>query len=603
MRRFAIASLSIFALACGGDRTSQGADGSPRGDGGEADANGLPFVCNPASDNNPEGLKPITYLDSTDTVYPTANWRVAIEPSTQISWATFSAAQAHESAMLFDLPESAIELGGFLISRSAASASALSELDLAQGAITALVPNVTLNMRLSGSNIQSLDGFDTVVSTTIEVRTTGAMDVTRVRELLMPPLLGRQADAVTFPDVGWASGSDTRFILTMQTLYRADADQTLFMGAIARAYDYEDRHRPTAIHADDLSNGSGLTKSNNGEARECGNQILDKQAKSDIVWVVDESGSMSNVRESIAENAVTFFDKAVALGLDFRMGVTDMDDIKQGVFATRNPRWPPMMETERWIMPNEPAEFDAAVKKPSGPKLDGCSTSSSTCSSDPEGCCTPVDGGTEHGLTQMKNALESHLPRSASDPQKVRPDAKLVVMIVGNEKPQEFIGSDILGSGNSEPDAEEYAAMLAALQPYQQVLEQEDAIVHLIHEPLPFGPTCSGSTSSHGYGYYELASGTGGQVGDVCQENLSGTIDVMLDAIVGDASPIELDYVPISSSITVMRDGVAVPRSRELGWDYRAAANSIIFYGMPIDPAHPADVVIGYRRWQEQVVE
>ena len=46
-----------------------------------------------------------------------------------------------------------------------------------------------------------------------------------------------------------------------------------------------------------------------------------------------------------------------------------------------------------------------------------------------------------------------------------------------------------------------------------------------------------------------------------------------------------------------------IPRSREYGWDYRSSSNSIVFYGMPVDPAHPADVKIGYRRWQDQVVE
>src|SRR5688572_23719757 len=269
MRHLALASISIVTLACSGS-DSPGADGGPGGDGGWTDASGLPFVCNPAADDNPDGLKPIKYLDSSESVYPDANWRVAIEPETQINWATFSGAQEHESAMLLDLPDPAIELAGFLVSRSAALNSAATELDLAQTAIGALVTGLeSITVRVSGTTIQSLDGFDTVVGTKLEIVTSSPIDATELRQRLLPPLLGRLANAVSFPDVGWQGESDTRFIVVLQTLYRAEADQTFYMGAVARALDYEDRDRATGLHADDLSNGSGLTESSNGEAREC----------------------------------------------------------------------------------------------------------------------------------------------------------------------------------------------------------------------------------------------------------------------------------------------------------------------------------------------
>jgi hypothetical protein len=348
------------------------------------------------------------------------------------------------------------------------------------------------------------------------------------------------------------------------------------MGSITRAYDYEDRHRATAVHADDLANGSGLTKSNNGEARECGNQILDKEAVSDIIWIMDESGSMDEVRDDIAANAVSFFEEAVGRGLNFRMGVTDMNDLSLGKFASRDDA---EGAGERWIYPHENEAFATAVADPSGP--------------------ASGDLGSEHGLTQMKNAIERHLPRDAGDDFKIRPNARLVVMVVGDEEPQEF--SAISDLKDKPPTPAQQAQIMEGLQPFLALADENQTTVHVIHEPLPYGDLCSGL--SYGYGYYDLANHTGGQVGDVCQEDLRGTINVILDDIVGDASPVTLEYVPISSTITVMRDGVAVPRSRELGWDYRAAANSIIFYGMPVDPANPADITIGYRRWQEQVVE
>ena len=575
----AVAVSTLSLVACGAsDRTSASADGAPGG--GTPDASGLPFVCDPQSETNPHGLKSIQYLDSVDSVYPSANWRVALEPETAVAWATFEGAGARESAMLFDLSRAELGVAGFLVSRDAAGASALEELDLAQIAIRSLVPEVAqVTTRVSGSNIQSLDGFDTVVRTEFEVTTTSSLDATRLRETLVPALLAREPDAVSFPDPGWQTAPDTRFIVTLQTLYRAEAGQTLFMGAVARALDYEDRARTTGLHADDLSNGSGLTRSRNGEARECEDSIVDRMAVSDIVWVVDESGSMGDDRDRIAGNADTFFQMALDLGLDFRMGVTDMDNATHGKFATRMAN----DSGERWLLPDEPEAFAAAIRDPSGPGIG--------------------DGGDEHGLTQVKAVIDHHMPRGDAGGTGVRTDAKLAVIIVTDEKPDE-VEVDIMTEGNEEPTPAQETQISDLVEPYRAQLAGEDAVVHLISEPLPFDDeTCSNSGAEHAYGYYELVGALGGQMGSICQLDLGPTLDGILDSIVGDASPVVLAYIPISATITVMSDGIPVPRSRAIGWDYRASSNSIVFHGMGFDPANPAMITIGYRRWQDQVVE
>jgi hypothetical protein len=569
----------LVASACGPtDRSSPGVDAGVGGaDAGEPD-NGLPAICNPTTNANPAGLKDVRYIDSRDTVYPTANWRIAVEPATEISWATFPGAQARESAFLLDLSDSTIEVAGFLVTRGGYAPTAPEESILAQTAIRGVVSGATT--RASGSTITSLDGFETVVSTAIELTTAAPTDATALRAKIIPAILGRPAAEVTYAPLGWQSGSDTRFVLVMQTLHRAEDNQTLHMGAIARAFDYDNRGRKTGLHADDLANGSGLTVSANGEARECEDEEISQIAKADIIWVIDESGSMSDDRARIGNNAAAFFEKALDLGLDFRMGVTDMNDTSVGKFATRNAD----DSDERWILPGEAPLFATAVNKPSGPAA--------------------KDGSAEHGLTQMRNALARHLPRDDADPLMIRSDAKLAVIIVTDEKPDELENAGLLASGNRQPTAEQAVAIDAFLQPYIAELTAEQAVVHLISEPLPFATAlCSGSGAEHAYGYYEVVAATGGQTGSICQLDLGPTLDAMLDSIVADASPLQLEYVPISASISVTRDGVVVPRSRQLGWDYRASSNAIVFYGMPLDPANPAEIVVGYRRWDRQVVE
>ena len=577
--------LSLSLTAACGSSSSGGDDGEPDPgvDAGGADASDAPVVCIPRTDDNPDGLKDIKYVDSTETVYPQSNWRIALEPSTEIGWATFSGAAELEAAMLFDLPEPGVEVAGFLVSREATRETAEGEAILAQTVLGTAVPSISrLSNRLSGTRITSLDGYDTVVSTTVEVTTSTTMDAVELRQAIIPALLGRTPDQVSFTESGWQGGRTRSFVLTMQTLYRADADQTLFVGAIGRTLDVDDRHRKTGLHVDDLANGSGVTVSANGEARECEDEVLEKQALADIIWIIDESGSTSGERDNIAANAVAFFDKALDLGLDFRMGVTDMNDGSMGMFASRDEA---AGAGERWLLPDEPDLFAAAINDPSGP--------------------ASADGGSEHGLTQLQAVLERHLPRDAGDEFNIRPEAKVAVVIMTDEKPQEVKVADLLGSGNKEPTSEQHAALMAYLQPYLELLTTENIVVHLIAEPLPFETTpCAGTGAEHAFGYYELASATGGQLGSICQANLDSTLDVMLDSVVGDASPLELEYVPISASITVMRDGVPVPRSREVGWDYRSASNSVVFYGMaPITPANPAEIVVAYRRWEQQVIE
>ena len=68
---------------------------------------------------------------------------------------------------------------------------------------------------------------------------------------------------------------------------------------------------------------------------------------------------MSDDRQKVADNATAFFQKAVNAGLDFRMGVTDMHDGMNGLFATR------ALGTstgDRWLAPNELAALQRDLR-------------------------------------------------------------------------------------------------------------------------------------------------------------------------------------------------------------------------------------------------
>lgn len=562
---------SCISLECSDGETDPHNPDSD-GDGVKDNVEGT-SICNPTSATNPFGLKPIKYIDSVMTAYPMSNWRLAMDVKAVEGVPSIANPTLLNAAYTVDMIEPNAQVAGFLASRSAGANSAVSE-------IGALLLNLetapfisSISVRGSGNNTTSLDGFETVLGATIELTTSTQLDVTKVREIVTAAALARPLADVTFPNPGWVGTGDTKFILAVQSIRRAEQVQTLFVGGVARAVSADDPTRKTSFHLNDISNGTAVALSGNGEAIECEQYVISRQAKADIIWVVDESGSTSNLRTNIANNATLFFNKAVAAGLDFRIAVTDMNDASAGIFATRQAGG----TGDRWLLPSEQMEFQNAINDPSGPDA--------------------ADGGTEDGLTQMRAAMMRHLPRSNSDPQMIREDAKLVIIIVTDEKAQEVKDAGILGEGNNQPTAAEQMQIDALVAPYVTELNANDVTVHLIGEPLPFGPACG---TEHTYGYYEVVNATGGQMGDICQADLGATLDTLIEDIISGSSPLTLAKIPISTSVSVSRDTVPLTRSRQSGFDYRGATNAISFYNQLFSPAMPSEITISYRRWAEQ---
>ena len=546
-------------------------------------------ICNPRTQDNPTGIKPLTFYDSADTRYRGANWRIAREVTDVVAEPILQSPDTVESAYQWDMTSPSVGIAGFLASRPAIGNSALHGANWAIERIENLSGVVNTIVRVSGTNRTSLDGDDIVVNTTLQLDTRLPTTVNALRMLLFPALLDRRSELIGYPTTDWVPQSDTRFIVRFQTSYRANAQQTVFSGGFARLSSYDNRARATFLHLDDMSNGTGLTVSRNGQQDECEQYVATESGQVDIIWVVDESGSVLDDRNRVRDNAEAFFRRATDRGLNFRMGVTDMNDTgpgdQPGIFAARMPsgtgdRWIPCPRPD-----GQPCELDlfkAGIVDPSG--IDA------------------KDSTDEHGLTSARAALLRHLPRSDTDPQMVRTHAKLVVIFVTDEKADELEDQELLMEGNLEPSTTDLEAIDTFMQDYVTLFADNDVTAHLIAEPLPHGDTCSDGGAEHAYGYYTLVNALGGQTGSICQTQLGPTLDAILDAISGEAAPITLSKFPISASITIARDGDLVSRSREVGWSFQAASNTIVFSGLPaFRPDAPSDIVVSYRRWKNQV--
>jgi hypothetical protein len=331
-----------------------------------------------------------------------------------------------------------------------------------------------------------------------------------------------------------------------------------------------------AQRVDDLANGTALAAAGTGLELACVDGQLETVAKADIIFIMDESGSMNDNRADVVNNANRLFAKAREDGLDFRVGVAGMRDPERGIDVGRFCSSITDDERDaggddRFLGPDEQKIFSSCIENP--PYL---------------------ETAREYGLAHGYHAVARHLPRAPDDPSKIRTDALLALIFVTDEAPQELKLGGVYQERPGFLDFADYRGKSCSLaadkadrlasylvpwfELYGGVLDPEaQAMVHLV------GGVCGNDCSAElAHGYVELARRFGGHVGDVCQADLGPTLQLIVDSIAGRASPWSLSHVPISSTLAVEVNGVQVPRDSIRGFIYDAAANTIGFAGLSI---------------------
>jgi hypothetical protein len=539
--------------------------------GGQSDKDLPTFVCHPPGETGSKGLKPMNFKSNAK-----GNWKVAIETTSTYGPVTIAGAGPNDAGASFDLKGANQAVAGFIVSMTAPGADVVQVTNTMISKIQGLPGKASVTQLSSGTPKTSHDGFNTVVSTQLLIKMSKGQNPAAMRNALFGVLLGKAVSALPAANFG---PSTPDHVLRFQTLLRKDG-RAIVMGAVGGSTMANDVTKNTGIHMDDLSNGTGLAKASDTDTVECDPFILKGNPVADIIWVVDESGSMNDNRLDVANNAADFFNRAVSSGLDFRMAVTGVNTNQNGKFcsvistqSTHNGG------TDRFLKPNEQKIFEACVKNPPG-----------------------YEGGSEYGLKNGRKAVENHLPRKANDPAKVRPNATLVIIHATDELPQSLKSSGLgVSSTVCQLDAGKQAAVDNFVKPDLDLFLGKTAkygmeaktIVHMI------GGVCKNSCNAQmGHGYNEVVKATGGITADVCQKNLGTTLQIIIDTITGASSTAKLEYVPISASLAVAVGKNQLNRSRSKGFDYAATSNSLVFIGIPYPQG--AQVVASYRRYKDQ---
>lgn len=298
--------------------------------------------------------------------------------------------------------------------------------------------------------------------------------------------------------------------------------------------------------------------------------------KLDILWVMDNSGSMSNLQTNIANNFNAFIQSFAAKQYDYQVAVTT---------------------TEAWRANygySEKAKFRTCGSN-------GCSGVAVITPDTPNAMdafqLNIIQGtggsGDERGLESMEAAL-SH----PSNVGFLRPDAFLAVIFITDE--EDFSADTSTSLGNHSQDysdpriipVQNYIDFLDNLTNYSVARRYNVSAVAI----PPGDSSCLSNNRPDGkYAnrYLDIIQATRGVMGTVCSSNFSKTLDEIQSNIAMLSTQFYLNKIPVVHTISVVVNGVAIPRNIENGWSYDEEFNSILFHGSAL-PNQGSQIVVNF---------
>ncbi len=252
----------------------------------------------------------------------------------------------------------------------------------------------------------------------------------------------------------------------------------------------------------------------------------------DIVFFVDQSGSMDDDQQSLATNFSGFISQLNNYTTDWHIEVINDDDgcNNSGLLMSTTPGYE--------------AKFEAAVTKGGG-------------------------NWTESGLHVTSVGVDNSDLGECNE-KLLRPDALLHIIMVSDEPEQ-----------GPKSWSEEVNRVIG---------KKGDASLvkfSAIAGDYPSGCSSKGNSADYGSGYYEAVNATGGLFLSICS-NWATSVKALADASVV-VNTFDLSRTPDPTTIVVKVNG----KTAKSGWTYDGSANSIVFDGAST-PAEGASVEATY---------
>ena len=276
----------------------------------------------------------------------------------------------------------------------------------------------------------------------------------------------------------------------------------------------------------------------------------------DILWVVDNSNSMTEEQVSLANGFSTFIEEMESTGTDFHLGVIttsfDTGDLNRGKLLGD----PPVITQDDDYV----AAFQTRVK---------------------------VGGGGSQKEKGLEAATFALSPVMTTGPNTgfLRPDAQLLVMVVSDE--DDCSDNGVLDNEPPEACYTQQDKLIPVTEFVVELRELKDspdlAMLSAIVGPLETEAAGCNDTWP-GHRYMEVAKYMGGQSANICETDWSDMLwELGLNAS-GVVSSFKTTYAAQVDSIEVFVDDVEVEKSSTNGWTYDSETWYLHFHGDAIPP-------------------
>ncbi len=302
--------------------------------------------------------------------------------------------------------------------------------------------------------------------------------------------------------------------------------------------------------------------------------------KVDILWVVDNSGSMNSSQTNLANNFQQFIQDFQTKNFDFHMAVTDTGGYLDNHYNTKT--------RSLWRQGSATPYSGVTVMDKNTPNLATVFA---------KNIKTGTSGtGDERAFSSFKKALEN--PDNLGFQ---RPGAFLAVIIVSDE--DDFSHYDWNNGINSYYFTENYNdANIFSVQSFKDSLitltgstAATAANNFTVHTISARDAACVTSLGNSGQKisqrYPSLSAATGGLAASICAP-MSTVLDQLSKKTIELAATFQLDREPFVDTLRIVVDGVTSPQSTTCGWTYDAASLVISFHGSTCIPAAGASVQI-----------
>jgi hypothetical protein len=288
----------------------------------------------------------------------------------------------------------------------------------------------------------------------------------------------------------------------------------------------------------------------------------------DVLWVVDNSGSMSNKQAELSANAGTFIQTALNSGIDFHIAVTTtgITPFSGGIAVC--PGGANGGEAGRFFPVDDSSP---RILTPTTPNV------AQVFSQDVlVGICHYI----EEGFTAMEDALSPPLITEAKDPGTpwpadgnagfLRPAARLYVIWVTDEDDMVPDPNSPIGKSPNPVPVQDYVNFLYSLKPGRPDLVSASAA---IAQPS----SCGGNYDGVGLRYMSLVGELGGDIADICSPDWNGVITDFANAAFAPQLDFPLTEAPAGRTVTVTVNGVTVPATGangQVNWQFNPAVGN-----------------------------